>query len=466
MFLAQATEKLSKTLSKYSSILKQEKLILPEKELSEKLDKCRKLIEEIEKYLGIEPFDLLKNIENILEEIHKACACTKIHEESVLPEQRTVLLKYKEKKFILSKNIPRPQINFKDRINNYAISSEGGLSIRTMQRKTASSEGTNGDGSILSEENTNCLLECLSLLHRILVSIEDGFETKNIYHITTEEACIEANTRISQESVIGVDLKKHNFRSYNGFTCYIQVCTVDGVYIFDMIALRNHSSILTFWERTDIIKVFYKREEKVEWLKKDLNYTVNSSVDLLSLCGVPESVNTLYSAIDKIGGIKIRKEFLLIDWRHKPITEEILKELVNHVKYLLYISTVLAKNTTEKQFVEMYKNISKSKRSSRSPEEFAQKYSLEVNESFLKIFLLREFVAKQEDESIYFLMTDRQLATFIKEQPTSPEEVFNLFPNISPLFKSNINNFLNLLNTKPKNASFNISLLKESSSTI
>ncbi|KAI5193309.1 exosome complex exonuclease RRP6 [Nematocida minor] len=456
MFLTQATDRLSKTLTKYSSIIQQEKLIIPENELREKTEHCRQLIQEIENTLQTDSFSLLQEVENICEDIHKVCANLKITEESILPPQKTILLKIENKNFILSKNIPRPQINFKDRRrNNYSVEE-----TKTTEKHTLPAEIPLNQGSTAESDET--FRNTLSFLHSSLLSLHETPEKKNVQYISTEEDCKMANSLILQQNVIGVDAKKHTFRSYNGFTCYIQVSTHDSIFLFDMIALRNHSKLLTFWDVESIVKVFYKEKKKTEWLRKDLKYTIKSTVDIMNMHGMPAHINSLHSAICEITGNIVKKQFHLVDWRYKPISQEILSELETGVGYLLEIAAELARNTTQEEFVDKYRNTCEEEKTKTDPEEFCNKYGVEMNESFLKIFLLRDFIAKEEDESPQFLMTDRQLAMFIKTQPASPEDVFKVFPNISPLFKANLNNFLNLLKIKTKPTSFNMTALKES----
>ncbi|EHY64834.1 hypothetical protein NERG_02237 [Nematocida ausubeli] len=471
MLLPQAAERLLQTLTKYSSMIGQEKLVLPDLEIAERKGHCQGLIEEIDKELSIEPLSLLKQIEEILEDIHKKCVSTETaEEESILPEQTTILIQSQSKKrFVLSKNIPRPQINFKSRKDTYAMKSEG--FCFSKQAKSAESTSAARDsaqqreGGLPDAKEMEVQSDVLKQAYNALKNVDSAADiTPIIYYIKTEEECEMANSHIMQEKIIGVDIKTHKFRSYSGFTCYIQVATLESVYIFDMIELRNHSKLLTFWSEPSIVKVFYKASEKIAWLRKDLQYTVVSYIDLLSLHGYPEEpIRNLGRAVFYSTGRQVRKKLQLMDWRYKPVSDEMYTDLTEQVGYLLLAAAGMISRCTEKEFVSGYKYGVEAVQEPLTPEEFLLAKGIEPTESLVKIVMLRDFIAKQEDESPQFLMTDRQLVRFIKEQPSSPEQIFSLFKKISPLFKANMNNFVNLLHSKHKSSSFNMIALKDRS---
>ncbi|KAI5141590.1 exosome complex exonuclease RRP6 [Nematocida parisii] len=471
MLLPQATERLSKALTKYTNMIKQEKLIMTEAEISSKLHQCQELIGQVENQISTEPLSLLKTIEDILEDIHKTCTNTEnVKEENIIPDPTTILIESAtKKKFVLSKNIPRPQINFKNR-DVYAMKPEGfyhsNSFIRTAQSAKTPAETVEVDSQTVEgceniEDATRSILMKLYSSTKIIdVTTEIS---PNIYYIKTAEECKMANTHILQEAAVGVDIKTHKFRSYSGFTCYIQVATLESIYLFDMIELRNNSELLTFWSNSSVVKVFYKATEKVYWLKKDLQYTVKAYVDLLSIYGYPEEVTNLGRAVMYATGRKLRKQLQLMDWRYKPISVEMCTDLTEQVGYLLLSVAGMAKKCTEEQFVSGYNYKAKKIESDLSPEEFLLSKNIEPTEISVKLHMLRDFIAKQEDESPQFLMTDKQLVRFIKEQPTTQEQVFSLFKNISPLFKANLNNFINLLHSTHKTSSFNMTALKDKS---
>ncbi|KAH9385169.1 exosome complex exonuclease RRP6 [Nematocida major] len=456
MFLAQATEKLSKTLSKYSTLIKQEKLILSKREVECKMQECTKLISEINEALDIDPLEVLEKVESILEHIHRACVSIETSEQAMLPKQKTILLEGPQnRKFVLSVNIPRPQINFKDRASTHSAKTED-----LPQNHTDNPEPALEEAQISAAQEKEDRRQALHLLHAEMSQKPIGRAEATSQIISTEEACVEANAEILRHRVVGVDIKTHRFRSYAGFTCYIQVSTPECVYLFDMLSLRNHSKLLTFLEAASVVKVMHKEQKKRAWLQKDLKYSVKYSVDVLNMAGLPEDGRKIGSAVKLVSEEPLKKQFHLIDWRYTPVSMEMHTELVDSVKHLLPIASFLCAKSMEQAFVDGYKHQVAQAEKKPTAEEFLISHGIEPDEPFVKIFLLRDFIAKQEDESPEFLITNRQLVTFIREKPRTPEQVFELFQNISPLFKANLNNFMNLLHAKSKQSAFNMTALK------
>src|SRR5699024_7317434 len=97
------------------------------------------------------------------------------------------------------------------------------------------------------------------------------------------------------------------------------------------------------------------------------------------------------------------------DWRYRPITREVHKHLVDQVLYLLPLLCKIAQDLSSISFCQRLCAQTDVKFSSDTASEFAKKYGIKETPILIEIFLLRQFIAKQEDESPHFVMTDRQL---------------------------------------------------------
>ncbi len=69
---------------------------------------------------------------------------------------------------------------------------------------------------------------------------------------------------------IAVDLEHHNYRSFLGFTCLMQISTRNDDFLVDTIKLRSEmyrlNEIFTDWT---LIKVLHGADFDIEWLQKD-----------------------------------------------------------------------------------------------------------------------------------------------------------------------------------------------------
>ena len=76
---------------------------------------------------------------------------------------------------------------------------------------------------------------------------------------------------------IAVDLEHHDYRTYRGFVCLMQISTRDEDFIVDTLALRDELEALNdVFADPSIVKVFHGAESDIKWLQRDFNlYVVN-----------------------------------------------------------------------------------------------------------------------------------------------------------------------------------------------
>lgn len=77
---------------------------------------------------------------------------------------------------------------------------------------------------------------------------------------------------------IAVDLEHHSYRTYQGFTCLMQVSSRQRDFIIDTIKLRVHlgNQLRDIFADPSKVKVLHGSDYDVEWLQKDFGlYIVN-----------------------------------------------------------------------------------------------------------------------------------------------------------------------------------------------
>ncbi|RIA84747.1 ribonuclease H-like domain-containing protein [Glomus cerebriforme] len=138
---------------------------------------------------------------------------------------------------------------------------------------------------------------------------------------------------------IAVDLEHHDYRSYQGFTCLIQISTREDDFIVDALALRDSLQILNqSFTNPNIIKVFHGAEFDILWLQKDFGvYVVNlfDTYHAASLLELPQK--SLAYLLKQYCEIETDKKYQLADWRIRPIPTEMLNYARSDTHYLLYI---------------------------------------------------------------------------------------------------------------------------------
>lgn len=84
---------------------------------------------------------------------------------------------------------------------------------------------------------------------------------------------------------IAVDLEHHNYRSFQGFTCIVQLSTRSADFVVDALACRSFMGrLLPLFTDATVVKVFHGADSDVGWLQRDFGlYIVNMYDTYLSL---------------------------------------------------------------------------------------------------------------------------------------------------------------------------------------
>ncbi|CAF4934575.1 unnamed protein product, partial [Rotaria magnacalcarata] len=80
-------------------------------------------------------------------------------------------------------------------------------------------------------------------------------ETKYLY-VDTPDKLKTMNDHIENQSELAIDLEHHSYRSYQGFTCLMQISSRTEDFLIDTIALRDELHILNnIFTNPNIVKV-------------------------------------------------------------------------------------------------------------------------------------------------------------------------------------------------------------------
>ena len=150
-------------------------------------------------------------------------------------------------------------------------------------------------------------------------------------------AAMEAKLEAAQ--MFAVDLEAHDYRSYAGFSCLMQISTRTEDFIVDSLALRAHMHLLNAsFTNPRILKVFHGCDWDILWLQRDFGvYVVNcfdtgQAARVLHLGGFG-----LKFLLQQYCGVEVDKKYQLADWRIRPIPDEMLHYAREDTHYLLYI---------------------------------------------------------------------------------------------------------------------------------
>ncbi|NXR10673.1 EXOSX protein, partial [Semnornis frantzii] len=279
------------------------------------------------------------------------------------------------------------------------------------------------------------------------------------HFVTTLDELVELNENLMNCKEFALDLEHHSYRSFLGLTCLMQISTRTEDFIIDVLELRSEMNILneTFTDPA-VVKVLHGADSDVEWLQKDFGlYLVNmfdthQAARLLNLGRHSlEHLLKLYCNIDA------DKQYQLADWRIRPLPAEMIRYARDDTHYLLYIYDKVREalwergneQPTQLQVVWQrsrdicLKKYIKPLFSDESYLELYRRQKKHLNTqqlaAFRLLFAWRDKTARQEDESTGYVLPNHMLQKIAEELPKEPQGIIACCNPIPPLVRQQIN---------------------------
>ncbi|KAG0578426.1 hypothetical protein KC19_4G021800 [Ceratodon purpureus] len=143
---------------------------------------------------------------------------------------------------------------------------------------------------------------------------------------------------------IAVDLENHQYRSFQGFVCLMQISTRSEDFIVDTLALRSHMSscLKDIFADSKIRKVMHGADHDIVWLQRDFGIYVCNMFDTGQAARVLQLEGFgLAFLMQRYLEINPDKRYQLADWRIRPLPEEMIKYAREDTHYLLYLHDLL-----------------------------------------------------------------------------------------------------------------------------
>ncbi|XP_035413417.2 exosome component 10 isoform X2 [Cygnus atratus] len=279
------------------------------------------------------------------------------------------------------------------------------------------------------------------------------------HFVTTLDELVELNEKLMNCKEFALDLEHHSYRSFLGLTCLMQISTRTEDFIIDTLELRSDMNILneTFTDPA-IVKVLHGADSDVEWLQKDFGlYLVNmfdthQAARLLNL-----GKHSLDHLLKLYCGVDADKQYQLADWRIRPLPEEMIQYARDDTHYLLYIYDKVREalwergneQPTQLQIVWQrsrdicLKKYIKPLFSDESYLELYRRQKKHLNTqqlaAFRLLFAWRDKTARQEDESTGYVLPNHMLLKIAEELPKEPQGIIACCNPVPPLVRQQIN---------------------------
>ncbi|KAH6573254.1 hypothetical protein BASA50_009528 [Batrachochytrium salamandrivorans] len=368
--------------------------------------------------------------------------------------------------------IIRPQLSFLDKIDNTAtpffprITSKPNAKVPlksdTNDKAVISSAmethlGTLGDPHIDRPHRTYHPYQVeiesidypLTLFNQKLEEIYRSLDTTPLTWVDTPDLLEMMCSILNVSTEFAVDLEHHDYRSFQGFTCLIQISTRTEDFIVDSLALRSSLHLLnSSFTNPNIVKAFHGAEMDIQWLQRDFGVYVVGLFDTYHASHVLElEGHSLAFLLKYYCDVDTDKRYQLADWRVRPIPQEMMLYARTDTHYLLYIfdrmrNEMLSKSNAETQNL-MRVCLQRSSLTSLNTYEkpvylsdglnsngwksLLNRFKDSLNEEGLAVFKAihgwRDHIARKEDESLRFVMPNHMLQNICRIMPTDSTAV-------------------------------------------
>lgn len=140
---------------------------------------------------------------------------------------------------------------------------------------------------------------------------------------------------------IAIDLEHHNYRTFQGITCLMQLSTRWGDWIIDTLSdqVRENAEMLNV-VMTDVnkIKILHGADHDILWLQRDLGVYIVNLFDTYHSTNVLDfPAHGLAFLLARYCGFEADKRYQLADWRIRPLPKEMTYYARSDTHSLIYV---------------------------------------------------------------------------------------------------------------------------------
>ncbi|KAF4986689.1 hypothetical protein FDECE_15825 [Fusarium decemcellulare] len=295
-------------------------------------------------------------------------------------------------------------------------------------------------------------------------------DTTEATWVDTYEGVLEMLEELKKADEIAVDLEHHDFRTYIGLVCLMQISTREKDWIVDTLQPWRHKlEVLNeVFADQKIVKVFHGAYMDMVWLQRDLGLYVNGLFDTYFACEqLHYPAKSLAYLLSKFVDFDADKQYQLADWRLRPIPEEMMYYARSDTHYLLYIydrirnELVAASDRNIPEANLIRRALEKSKELSLSRYEhlgYDEKtgegsrgwygyvlknahlaFDSEQFAVFKTLWKWRDDTARKEDENPNYVLSTKDIAEIARINPPDAKALHSLLPIHASLARPRFN---------------------------
>jgi len=374
-------------------------------------------------------------------------------------------------RLLAARNIQRPQLKFKEKIDNSSHPFRPRIRVKPHALVTLEASLQLPEGVTLEEaESPNFVhphpyrveLERFKPQDEQLTKVDPQEPTvmglTPLLMVETLEKLEELTTYLQTQMEFAIDLEHHSYRSYQGITCLMQISTRTHDYIVDTLELRDDMHILNqVFTDPKITKVLHGCDSDVLWLQRDFGLYLVNVFDTGQAARILNfSRFNLATLLMNYCRIEADKQFQLADWRIRPLPEELIKYAREDTHYLLYIYDMmrnqlidngneqanLLRSVYDRSALVAAKVYSKPASSGNEVQELYKKSRKSFNNqqraALEELFKWRDHMARTEDESWGYVLPNHMMLQMAEILPRERQGVLACCNPIPPLVRQNL----------------------------
>jgi exosome complex exonuclease RRP6 len=382
------------------------------------------------------------------------------------PNQRFAILE--------NKNIPRPQDNFINKIDNSyrpfepIIKEKPNASIPLNLNVEYDEHGNEYYAHPYEYEILQFQVDSSLLVYREPIMPPDLDSTPIIKVETIQE--LEAMCQhIEEQTEFAVDVEHHSYRSYQGLTCLVQISTRTQDFVIDAIKLRDELHRLNrSFTNPNIVKVFHGADCDILWLQRDFGVYVVNLFDTSRAAKLLKFAHLSLAFLMKhYCNVDPDKSYQLADWRERPLPLPMLQYARSDTHYLLYIydrlrNDLLMKDPHDPSVgVELLRTVYRVgkeiclKRYEKPP--FSEKSHLSILRksrstfnvkqmyAFKEMYAWRDAISRQLDESVGYVLPNNLMLRIAAYLPRDPQSITALCNPVPPTLKKHLADVHNII---------------------
>ncbi|XP_070207378.1 exosome complex component 10-like isoform X2 [Littorina saxatilis] len=369
---------------------------------------------------------------------------------------------------LTARNIQRPQLSFKDKIDNsnkpfVPIITSKPHAVQPLQDSLQlpahiSLEDTESPDFVYPHPYKEEVEQWQPLPHqleRVEPQEVKPVDLTSAEFIDTAPDLAELCDLLKNETEIAVDLEHHSYRTFQGFVCLMQVSTRTRDFLIDTLALRSDMSILNeVFTDPKITKVFHGADSDIDWLQRDFGLYVVNMFDTGQAARVLNHARySLAHLLQVYCQVDADKQFQLSDWRMRPLHEKMIRYAQEDTHYLLHIydrmrGELIDRGNEQKNLLHSVFQRSKNvclkvfKKMRFTPDSHLDLYmkskkvfNSQQLQALKSIYSWRDSVARDEDESVHYVLPNHMLLQMAEILPRERQGVLACCNPIPPLVR-------------------------------